>query len=89
MNLAGRERSRSCAMSPRVSSRDVLSDANRVNFHCFQILAWTIVLGFIFIGQVYQKLAMSESSNTLLGLMDSNAGTFLELKIPEDTGPKK
>jgi hypothetical protein len=69
--------------------KDVLSDANGVNFHRFQILAWTIVMGIIFIAQVFHELAMPEFSGTLLGLMGISAATYLGLKIPEDTVPKK
>lgn len=65
--------------------QDVLSDTNGVSFHRFQMLAWTIVLGIIFCGQVYQALAMPEFSETLLSLTGISAGTYLGLKIPEDT----
>jgi hypothetical protein len=65
--------------------QDVLSDTNGVSFHRFQMLAWTIVLGIIFCGQVYQALAMPEFGETLLSLTGISAGTYLGLKIPEDT----
>ncbi|HET9765552.1 MAG TPA: hypothetical protein VFS60_01820 [Thermoanaerobaculia bacterium] len=68
--------------------RDVLSDANGVNFHRFQMLAWTVVLGIIFIGHVYKEMAMPEFSETLLSLMGISAGTYIGLKIPEPTVPK-
>ncbi len=67
---------------------DILSDANGVNFHRFQMLAWTVVLGIIFAGNVYRDLAMPDFSTTLLALMGISAGTYLGLKIPEDTVPK-
>ncbi len=67
---------------------DVLSDANGVNFHRFQIAAWTIVLGIVFVTEVYRSLAMPEFSATLLSLMGISAGTYLGLKIPEATVPK-
>jgi hypothetical protein len=66
---------------------DILSDTGGVNFHRFQMAAWTVVLGFIFIGHVYRDLAMPEFSTTLLGLMGISAGTFLGLKIPEKPKP--
>ncbi|HYH45111.1 MAG TPA: hypothetical protein VEG34_05450, partial [Thermoanaerobaculia bacterium] len=66
---------------------DILSDGNGVNFHRFQALAWTVVLGFIFVGHVYRDLAMPDFSNTLLGLMGISSGTYLSLKIPENPSP--
>jgi len=68
--------------------QDILSDANGVNFHRFQMMAWTVVLGIIFVGHVYKELAMPEFSQTLLSLMGISAGTYLGLKIPEPTVPK-
>jgi hypothetical protein len=68
--------------------QDILSDINGVNFHRFQMLVWTVVLGIIFVSQVYKALAMPEFSDTLLSLMGISAGTYLGLKIPEDTVPK-
>ena len=65
--------------------QDILSDINGVSFHRFQMLAWTIVLGIIFVGQVYKQLAMPEFSETLLSLMGISAGTYIGLKIPEDS----
>ncbi|HWM92719.1 MAG TPA: hypothetical protein VN493_18285 [Thermoanaerobaculia bacterium] len=66
---------------------DVLSDSNGVNFHRFQALAWTVVLGFIFVGHVFRDLAMPQFSETLLGLMGISSGTYLSLKIPENPSP--
>jgi hypothetical protein len=68
--------------------RDILSDANGVSFHRFQNAAWTLVLGIIFVSQVYRDLAMPQFNGTLLGLMGLSAGTFLGMKIPEPTTPK-
>lgn len=67
---------------------DILSDANGVSFHRFQIVAWTLVLGIIFISQVYSVLAMPEFNGSLLALLGISAGTFVGLKIPEPTVPK-
>lgn len=64
---------------------DVLSDADGVDFHRFQMLAWTFVLGVIFIIDVYQGLAMPDFNETLLGLLGLSAGTYVGLKIPEAT----
>src|SRR5690242_3415197 len=63
--------------------RDILSDASGYSFHRFQIFAWTIVLGIIFVSSVYNNLSMPEFSTTLLGLMGLSAGTYIGFKFPE------
>jgi hypothetical protein len=63
--------------------RDILSDADGISLHRFQIVVWTIVLGVIFIVSVYQYLAMPEFDSSLLLLMGISAGAFLGFKIPE------
>jgi hypothetical protein len=63
--------------------RDVLSDASGYSFHRFQIFAWTIVLGIIFVSSVYNNLTMPEFSVTLLGLMGISSGTYIGFKFPE------
>ena len=63
--------------------RDLLSDGNGYSFHRFQIFAWTIVLGVIFISSVYNRLTMPEFSATLLGLMGISSGTYIGFKFPE------
>lgn len=63
--------------------KDLLSDASGVNFHRFQMLVWTLVMGFIFCVEVYKTLRMPEFSTTLLALMGISAGTYLGFKIPE------
>jgi hypothetical protein len=72
--------------APQVSSgflRDILSDGSGYSFHRFQIFAWTIVLGIIFLSSVYNDLTMPEFSPTLLGLMGLSAGTYIGFKFPE------
>lgn len=63
--------------------RDILGDANGYSFHRFQIFAWTIVLGGMFISSVYNGLTMPEFSATLLGLMGLSSGTYIGFKFPE------
>jgi len=63
--------------------RDILSDASGYSFHRFQIFAWTIVLGVMFVSSVYNSLAMPEFSATLLGLMGLSSGTYIGFKFPE------
>ena len=63
--------------------RDILTDSTGYSFHRFQIFAWTIILGIIFISSVYNSLSMPEFSSTLLGLMGLSAGTYIGFKFPE------
>jgi len=71
------------ALSSQGFLRDVLSDGSGYSFHRFQIFAWTIVLGIIFVSSVYNNLTMPEFSTTLLGLMGLSAGTYIGFKFPE------
>jgi hypothetical protein len=64
---------------------DILSDANGIIFHRFQMAAWTLVLAIIFIKEVYENLAMPTFDTTLMSLLGLSAGTYLGLKIPEPT----
>lgn len=63
--------------------KDILSDSSGYSFHRFQIFAWTIVLGIIFVSSVYNNLNMPEFSATLLGLMGLSSGTYIGFKFPE------
>jgi hypothetical protein len=63
--------------------RDILSDSSGYSFHRFQIFAWTIVLGIIFVSAVYNSLNMPDFSPTLLGLMGISSGTYIGFKFPE------
>jgi hypothetical protein len=63
--------------------RDLLTDADGITFHRFQILVWTIILGALFLVGVYRALGMPEFDGTLLALMGISAGTYLGFKIPE------
>ena len=62
---------------------DILCDANGYSFHRFQIFAWTIVLGIMFVSSVYNNLTMPEFSATLLGLIGISSGTYIGFKFPE------
>jgi hypothetical protein len=68
--------------------KDILSDANGVSFHRFQIAAWTLVLGIVFVLQVFRELSMPQFSETLLGLMGLSSATFVAMKTTEPTAPK-
>ncbi len=61
---------------------DILRDESGISFHRFQMVAWTVILGFVFVVAVYKTLAMPDFSATLLGLMGISAGTYIGFKIP-------
>ena len=54
-----------------------------MSFHRFQVVAWTIALGLIFLVQVFNSLLMPEFDTTLLALMGVSSGTYLGFKYPE------
>jgi hypothetical protein len=62
---------------------DLVTDANGPSFHRFQMIAWTLILGGLFLVGVYKDLAMPQFSGTMLALMGISAGTYLGFKIPE------
>ncbi len=62
---------------------DVLTDANGISLHRFQMFVWTIILGIIFCTKVCTDLAMPDFSNTLLALMGISSGAYLGFKFPE------
>jgi len=62
---------------------DILSDENGISLQRLQMLGWTLILGLVFIADVYNKLAMPEFNNTLLGLMGISSGAFIGFKVPE------
>lgn len=65
---------------------DVLTDNNgQIALHRFQVLAWTVVLGLIFIASVVRDLTMPEFNTTLLTLMGISSGTYLGFKIPTNS----
>lgn len=61
--------------------RDVLSDGTGISIHRFQMVAWTAVLGIVFLHEVYANLAMPKFDAVLLGLLGISAGTYLGLKV--------
>jgi hypothetical protein len=67
----------------KAAMQDLLNENGVTSFHRFQMCVWTIVLGIIFVAEVYTKMAMPDFSATLLGLMGISAGTFIGFKIPE------
>lgn len=63
--------------------RDMLSDETGVSLHRFQMLVWTVVLGLVFLSQVYKALTMPDLSPELLALLGISGGTYLGFKMPE------
>jgi hypothetical protein len=62
---------------------DILTDENGVSFHRLQMVAFTLVLGIVFLYTVYADLTMPNFSSTLLTMQGITAGTYLGFKIPE------
>jgi hypothetical protein len=64
------------------SLNDLISESNdgRLSFDRFQMIAWNLVFGVIFVRAVYYKLAMPELSNGQLLLMGISNGTYLGFK---------
>ncbi|TAN55151.1 MAG: hypothetical protein EPN26_05765 [Rhodospirillales bacterium] len=62
---------------------DILSDANGVNLQRMQMVAWTLVIMFVFVGSVIWKLEMPTLDKELLSLMGISNGAYVGLKIPE------
>lgn len=70
--------------SPATSAgffRDILSDTNGYSFHRFQLVSWTILLGFIFAFYVYDDLRVPTFSGSLLALMGISAGTYMGFEM--------
>jgi hypothetical protein len=56
---------------------DILSDDDGYSFHRFRIVAWTILLGIIFVWSVYHYVAMPNFSGGVLAMMGISAATYL------------
>lgn len=62
---------------------DILTDNNGYNLHRIQMFLWTFILVWIFISEIYIKMAMPEFDLTLLGLMGISSTTYLGFKVSE------
>jgi hypothetical protein len=60
---------------------DILRDETGISFHRFQMMAWTIILGFVFVSSVWRDFAMPDFNATLLGLMGISSGTYVGFKL--------
>ena len=66
---------------------DLISDGKGVSIHRLQNVIWTIVVGFIYVGWVFDNKILPTQSvinNQLLGLMGISAGAYLGLKTSEN-----
>ena len=64
---------------------DLLSENDAISFHRFQMVVWTLVLGAVFVVEVWRQLAMPDFNSTLLALMGISSGTYVGFKIPDNT----
>jgi uncharacterized membrane protein YhaH (DUF805 family) len=60
----------------------VTDDRGAVALDRFQIVAWTAVLGGVFLQSVIWDLSMPEFSATTLALMGISSGTYIGFKLP-------
>ncbi len=63
--------------------KDLISDDTGPSFHRFQIMAWTILFGIVFVRHVVWYVTMPTFDTTLLALLGISGGTYLGFKIPE------
>jgi hypothetical protein len=64
--------------------KDILSDANGVTIHRFQMVLWTIILGFIYVQKVIFYQQITEFPETYLVLMGISSGGYVLLKTVEN-----
>jgi hypothetical protein len=62
---------------------DILRDETGISFHRFQMMAWTIILGIVFVASVWSNFTMPDFSATLLGLMGISSGTYVGFKLSD------
>jgi len=62
---------------------DLLNDFDGMSFHRLQIVLWTLVLGVIFISEVWKNLTMPAFDSNLLALQGISSATYLGFKLPE------
>jgi hypothetical protein len=67
--------------------KDLINDATGPSFHRFQMVAWTLLLGAIFIRHVVEFVAMPTFDATLLALLGISGGTYLGFKVTEQQNP--
>ena len=63
--------------------RDLLTTADGLAFHRFQILVITLILGIVFVVAVVRTLAFPVFDSTLLAMMGISGGTYLGFNVSE------
>jgi hypothetical protein len=61
---------------------DLLEERRSIDFHRFQLMTWTLILGVVFVFCVFRQLTMPKFDATLLALMGISSGTYLGFKWP-------
>jgi hypothetical protein len=61
-----------------------ITGGDSISLHRMQLIAWTVVLVFVFVVQVVTKLTIPDFNPTLLGLLGLSAGTYVGFKFPEN-----
>ncbi len=62
---------------------DMTTDLNGTAIHRLQAFCWTLVLGVVFVIEVYRGLSMPEFSGNLLALMALSSAGYVGFKFPE------
>jgi hypothetical protein len=71
----------------RTVFEDLLTEeAGAYDFHRFQMLAWTLVLGAVFVAKVFTDRAIPQFDSNLLLLMGISSGAYIGFKM---AGPRK
>jgi hypothetical protein len=71
----------------RTVFEDLLTEqAGTYDFHRFQMLAWTLVLGAVFVAKVFTDRTMPQFDSNLLLLMGISSGAYVGFKM---AGPRK
>jgi hypothetical protein len=73
----------------RTVFEDLLTEeAGAYDFHRFQMLAWTLVLGSVFVAKVFTDRTMPQFDSNLLLLMGISSGAYIGFKVaaPRKTG---
>jgi hypothetical protein len=65
--------------------QDWLTDGDVYSFHRYQMLAWTLVLGFFFIAKVWSRWELPTFDGTTLALLGITSGTYLGFKLQKGT----
>jgi len=63
--------------------RDVTTDFNGTAIHRVQVVCWTVLLGLVFVIEVYTNLAMPAFSGSVLALMGISGAGYVGFKYPE------